>query len=179
MIVSRMVHELFAPEKNTERLADRVLSEPEIEDVAENLPSGTSGKTWQRCIESHKHISIECAFDSFLVAFKAVFQLWATTDESRYKTFCEDLRMKKALGKNDTESAAKLIKEFYGMGECGLFPLKRLVSRSLQNNTPSVSLVFALHSMAMSRVHTDCDDSILWRSKYFRIANQVLSFEIL
>jgi len=177
VIVSRMVHELFAPEKNTERLADRVLSEPEIEDVAENLPSGTSGKTWQRCIESHKHISIECAFDSFLVAFKAVFQLWATTDESRYKTFCEDLRMKKALGKNDTESAAKLIKEFYGMGECGLFPLKRLVSRSLQNNTPSVSLVFALHSMAMSRVHTDCDDSILWRSKYFRIANQVLSWE--
>ena len=177
VIVSRMVHELFAPEKNTERLADRVLSEPEIEDVAENLPSGTSGKTWQRCIESHKHISIECAFDSFLVAFKAVFQLWATTDESRYKTFCEDLRMKKALVKNDTESAAKLIKEFYGMGECGLFPLKRLVSRSLQNNTPSVSLVFALHSMAMSRVHTDCDDSILWRSKYFRIANQVLSWE--
>ena len=117
VIVSRMVHELFAPEKNTERLADRVLSEPEIEDVAENLP--TSGKTWQRCIESHKHISIECAFDSFLDAFKAVFQLWATTDESRYKTFCEDLRMKKALGKNDTESAAKLMKEFYGMGECG------------------------------------------------------------
>ena len=31
--------------------------------------------------------------------------------------------------------------------------------------------------MAMSRVHTDCDDSILWRSKYFRIANQVLSWE--
>ena len=175
VIVSRMVHELFAPEKDTERLADRVLSEPAIEDVAEKL--ATSGKTWQCCIESHKDISIECAFDSFLDAFKAVFQLWATTDESRYKTFCEDLRMKKALGKNDTESAAKIIKEFYGMGERGLFPLKRLVCQSLQNNTPSVQLVFALHSMAMSRVHTDCNDCAGWRTRYFMIANQVLSWE--
>jgi hypothetical protein len=175
VIVSRMVHELFAPEKDTERLADRVLSEPVIQDVAEKL--ATSGKTWQCCIESHKDISIECAFDSFLDAFKAVFQLWATTDESRYKTFCEDLRMKKALGKNDAESAAKIVKEFYGMGERGLFPLKRLVSQSLQNNTPSVQLVFALHSMAMSRVHTDCNDCTRWRTRYFMIANQVLSWE--
>ena len=179
VIVSRMVHELFVPEKDieVEREIDRIsfLFEPVFEDVAEKL--ATSGKTWQYCIESHKDISIECAFDSFLDAFKAVFQLWRTTDESRYKIRCEDLRMKKALSKNDTESAAKIIKEFYGMGERGLFPLKRLVSQSLQNTTPSVQLVFALHSMAMSRVHTDCNDCAGWRTRHFMIANQVLSWE--